>query len=71
MDPKKHAHYTSEIETNNVRGAMVPSKARWVERGELISSEEKLKLNDRTEAEDQGAILRKEEKFYRTLYGGR
>ena len=27
-----------------------------------------LKLNDGTETEDQGAILREEEKFYKTLY---
>ena len=70
------------ITEQKVKGAIIRSKARWVEYGEkntryfLILEKRrgekkninKLKLNDGTETEDQEVILKEEEKFYRSLY---
>ena len=69
------------ITEQKVKGAIIRSKARWVEYGEkntrYFSNLEKrrgekkninkLKLNDGTETEDQEVILKGEEKFYRSL----
>ena len=70
------------ITEQKVKGAIIRSKARWVEYGEKNTryflnlekrrgekkSINKLKLNDGTETEDQEVILKEEEKFYRSLY---
>ena len=70
------------ITEQKVKGAIIRSKARWVEYGEkntryFLNLEKrrgekkninKLKLNDGTETEDQKVILKEEEKFYRSLY---
>ena len=69
------------ITEQKVKGAIIRSKARWVEYGEknkryFLNLEKrrgekknitKLKLNDGTETEDQEVILKEEEKFYRSL----
>lgn len=65
-----------------VKGAVIRSKARWTEHGEkntryFLNLEKgksekkrinKLKLDDGTETEDQNAIMKEEENFYRSLY---
>ena len=70
------------ITDQKVNGAILRSKARWVEYGEKNTryfqnlekkkGEKKniikLKLKDETETEDQEIILREEENFYRALY---
>ena len=70
------------ITEQKVKGAIIRSKARWVEYGEkntryFLNLEKrrgeqkninKLKLNDGTKTEDQEVILKEEEKFYRSLY---
>ena len=67
------------ITDQKVKGAILRSKARWVEYGEkntryFLNLEKKkgektkLKLNDEMETEDQEIILREEENFYRALY---
>ena len=73
------------ITDQKVMGAILRSKARWVEYGEkntryFLNLEKKkgekktitkLKLNDEMETEDQEIILREEENFYRVLYESR
>ena len=70
------------ITDQKVKGAILRSKARWVEYGEkntryFLNLEKKkrekktitkLKLNDEMETEDQEIILREKENFYRALY---
>ena len=64
------------ITEQRVKGAIIRSKARWVEYGEkntryflnLEKRRGEKKLNDGTETEDQEVILKEEENFCRSLY---
>ena len=65
------------ITDQKVKGAVLRSKARWVEYGEKKKIFSKLRNkrlrrkpspNDKMETEDQEIILREEENFYRVLH---